>query len=723
MTSGQMEVTSDRSDKKKFKYPYSVFFIVSNEFCERFCFYGMRSILTLYLVNILFYAKSDATVIYHAFTVMVYFFPLLGAIISDSYLGKFNTIFFVSMIYAVGCIVLSISSIPDLKLPMNVISLIGLFLIAVGSGGIKPCVSAFGGDQFVLPQQEKLLVTFFSLYYAAINAGSLISTFLTPVLREDVHCFGNSSCYPLAFGVPGILMIISIVIFGLGRPLYKIRKPEGNIIVKVVKCMGHAIKSKSESDEKKDHWLDHSVKKFGRTFVDDVKATLRVLVLYTPLPIFWALYDQQGTAWTFQAVRMNGDIGFYTILPDQFQVVNPVLILAFIPLFNYIVYPLFQKVGLMRTSLEKMIWGGFLAAAAFLVSALVSLQIEATDPVLPADGFAQVRFYNPLSCNITIIDTVPCSLKEDLSGVIESMSYNEILDVKLKGLKEKELSFSYEADCMTKKTENAKFTVKNVGTTLVYFTYDGLISAEDDITKDNDSGYPFLRLLTSRSTTDVLIEIELEGDDGTKTFNNTFNGRIKMSTGKYRGKVKSTPLGKPNVLEETTDFEVNLQLGGIYTWMLEVGQKYPVLYNQKLITVTEPNSVSMLWLLPQYIIITAAEILYSITGLEFSYSQAPVTMKSVLTAAFLLTDALGNVIIVIIESSKIFDKASYDFMLYTVLMILDMLVFAYLASRYQYVDFEKNDELLKKLNDENHTIQSKDEMGSENAAFTHNPDI
>jgi len=51
---------------------------------------------------------------------------------------------------------------------------------------------------------------FFSLFYFSINAGSLLSTFLTPILRNDVNCFGNSSCYPLAFGVPGILMVISI---------------------------------------------------------------------------------------------------------------------------------------------------------------------------------------------------------------------------------------------------------------------------------------------------------------------------------------------------------------------------------------------------------------------------------------------------------------------------------------------------------------------------------
>lgn len=115
--------------------------------------------------------------------------------------------------------------------------MIGLVLIGLGSGGIKPCVSAFGGDQFKLPEQAKQLATFFSFFYFAINAGSLISTTLTPIFREDVHCFGDLDCFSLAFGVPGVLMVVSILIFLFGRILYTVKKPTGNVIVLVSKCI------------------------------------------------------------------------------------------------------------------------------------------------------------------------------------------------------------------------------------------------------------------------------------------------------------------------------------------------------------------------------------------------------------------------------------------------------------------------------------------------------
>lgn len=88
--------------------------------------------------------------------------------------------------------------------------MLGLALIAIGSGGIKPCVAAFGGDQFKLPEQIKQMATYFSLFYFAINSGSLISTSVTPILRQDVSCFDEDDCYSLAFGVPGVLMIVSI---------------------------------------------------------------------------------------------------------------------------------------------------------------------------------------------------------------------------------------------------------------------------------------------------------------------------------------------------------------------------------------------------------------------------------------------------------------------------------------------------------------------------------
>uniref|UniRef100_A0A8D2LWL3 Solute carrier family 15 member 1 n=1 Tax=Varanus komodoensis TaxID=61221 RepID=A0A8D2LWL3_VARKO len=176
-----------------FGYPLSIFFIVINEFCERFSYYGMRAVLVLYFKFFLHWDDNLATAIYHTFVALCYLTPILGAIIADSWLGKFKTIVYLSIVYTAGQAVLSISSINDLMdgnrdgVPDNVnvpvaLSMIGLILIAFGTGGIKPCVAAFGGDQFE-DNQEKQRSKFFSIFYLAINAGSLISTIVTPILR------------------------------------------------------------------------------------------------------------------------------------------------------------------------------------------------------------------------------------------------------------------------------------------------------------------------------------------------------------------------------------------------------------------------------------------------------------------------------------------------------------------------------------------------------------
>lgn len=80
------------------------------------------------------------------------------------------------------------------------------------------------------------------------------------------------------------------------------------------------MRSKLSKTEKREHWLDYAKEEHGEQMVSDIKALLRVLVLYLPLPVFWALFDQQGSRWTFQATRMDGKIGGFILKPDQMQV-------------------------------------------------------------------------------------------------------------------------------------------------------------------------------------------------------------------------------------------------------------------------------------------------------------------------------------------------------------------------------------------------------------------
>lgn len=168
------------------------------------------AILVLYLKNDLGYSENVATVIYHGFLTMVYFMCIFGGILSDVWWGKFKTILNLSIAYFVGFVIISFGSASIVNISPHVLSIVGLIVIAVCAGGVQPCLSAFGADQFKLPEQESQIVKYFSVFYFAMSLGTVLTIVISPMLKENVHCFGHNDCFPLSFGVSAITMLISI---------------------------------------------------------------------------------------------------------------------------------------------------------------------------------------------------------------------------------------------------------------------------------------------------------------------------------------------------------------------------------------------------------------------------------------------------------------------------------------------------------------------------------
>ncbi|KAL1457207.1 hypothetical protein WDU94_001862 [Cyamophila willieti] len=683
---------------RKIKYPKAVFFIITNGSVKRFCYYGMKTVLYLYMLKKLHFEEQRATVLYHSWAGLCYFFPIFGGILADTFLGKFSTIVYLSLIYFLGNVLLSITSITNLHLPQVELSLVGLLLIAIGTGGIKPCVSSFGGDQFILPQQKDQLDKFFSFFYFAINAGSLISTFITPIFREDLKCFGEDSCFPVAFGVPAALMLVSIVVFMLGRPLYKINKPKGNIVVSVCKCIWHALKNKSKlskSNRTKDHWLDYADDRYSEKIISDIKLLLRVLVLFVPLSVFWALFDQQGSKWTSQADRMSGDIigTSFSIKADQMQVINPFLILAMIPLFQYFIYPIIARCGI-STPLRKLATGGLLAAVAFVVSALVEFKIGETDKIVT------LRIYNQVDCGFTFNSPA-------LNGSIPPMGFMAFN--KVRGSQEMNIEFIPDFGCkIFKATFDTTVTrVEGKGTAFLLSNNSqgyGTMTQIGDFDDINTSSAEPTKLR-------FLFNSEMQGKIITIKSNLGFGQTLKLPTGKlYTDYIVGQPTGLYNFMYDdnvTLAQDVPQERGGVYVFNIHCqGQTC-----ESKILEAAPGWVHMLWLLPQYVIITAAEIMFSITGFEFAFTQAPVSMKSVLSACWLLTVAFGNLIVVLVAEAKFFENQAYEFLLFAGLMALDMLVFIVLAISYQYVTHHDTEEE-EEEDDDKMPHQSTNTLGS-----------
>lgn len=697
---GIAEGVDPETSAKKYPYPKSIFFIISNEFCERFMYYGMRTVLVLYLTRKLFWDDDTATIIYHLFTTLVYFFSVLGAILSDSWLGKFRTILYLSCVYSCGSILMSLTAMPTLYIPGRAFTIVALLLVALGSGGIKPCVAAFGGDQFRMPEQAKYMLTFFSLFYFTINLGSFISTLITPILRSDVMCFGEDDCYSLAFGVPGALMVVSILFFVSGKTFYRVTPPNGNMLVKVSRCIGHAIsrKIKEKKTNPKPHWLDYAVEKHGQQLVNEVKVLLNVLVLYIPLPVFWSLFDQQGSRWTFQATRMMGFIGKYEIKPDQMQVVNPLLILVFIPLYDVVFYPLLSKIG-VRRPLQKLTLGGILAGVAFLCSAIVELQLEKTYPVLPGVGQSQLRIFNGLDCTYNIQTSIPGENANFVLGAMKTFQ-DRYIDVSQTS------NYTYSMTSTPVNVECPSFSGTfrlRSETAMSYFIsrQPQIYEYEDDPNKSR-TGDPLLRILVNSANvlpmtiTDIIYPGTLERFKG----NTTERHLIQLVSSTYDIQVGS----------QVIPFEITQ--GAVNTLILR--ELSNGTFERADVEIAEPNKMHMLWLLPQYIIMTLGEVMYSVTGLAFSYAEAPVSMKSVLQSCWLLTVAFGNVIDIIIIGARGFSSQAHEFFLFAGLMFVDMIIFMILAYRYKSIP-QVNEPTTEEVQPSNELDGKKE--GLDNVAF------
>ena len=517
--------------------PKGIPYIVGNEAAERFSFYGMKTILMVFMTQFLltstgtpaYMTETEAREWVAWFVASAYFFPVIGAIVADALLGKYRTILLLSWLYCAGHLALALMDLPPagLKATMEPKSwlMAGLFLIALGSGGIKPCVSAHVGDQFG-ETNKHLLTRVFGWFYFSINFGSFFSTLLTPWLLDR---YGAG----WAFGVPGILMAIATVVFWMGRHTFVHIPPRGMRFV-------------------------------HETFSGEGLVTiLKLLPIYAFVAVFWALYDQTGSTWVIQAQSMDRKFLGIDWMESQIQAINPLLILIFIPLAAYVVFPLIGRVFAL-TPIRKISIGFFLAVAAWGIASTAQERIDV----------ARAKFR-------TTAETALAQGDVDMARTIAAL--------------------------------------------------------KDD------------RLNAAAADLAAAIGIR-EG---------------------VPAEQQSPP--------DATAVARALAEGGVF--VKQSG------------TVERAQWPSVSWQLLAYVVITAAEVLVSITCLEFSYTQAPPQMKSFIMSLNLLSVSAGNVIIALVnrltkdaDGNSTFVGADY-YWFFTVLMAIAAVVFIGVGRLYRPRDY------------------------------------
>ncbi|WP_434030737.1 oligopeptide:H+ symporter [[Pseudomonas] boreopolis] len=396
------------------RMPRQIPYIIGNEACERFSFYGMRNILVQFLITSLLLQEvtapgreAEAKHIMHSFMIGVYFFPLLGGWLADRFFGKYNTILWFSLVYCAGhaCLALFEGHRGGFFL--------GLGLIAFGAGGIKPLVASFMGDQF--DQRNKHLAKIaFDAFYWIINFGSLFASLLIPLALKNL---GPA----WAFGIPGLLMFVATFVFWLGRKRYVHVPPPPEDPHAFSRVVRTALLSRTPGQARPglvlavlSVLLALSSFAFAGTLgiviclclalvlllvgvgggtwwqlerargvhpdeaVDGVRSLLRVLIVFALVTPFFSLFDQKASTWVLQGREMVMPPWFTA---SQMQALNPLLVMLLIPFNNLVLYPSLRKLGYEPTALRRMTAGIAFSGLAWVVVGLIQVEMDGGDPM------------------------------------------------------------------------------------------------------------------------------------------------------------------------------------------------------------------------------------------------------------------------------------------------------------------------------------------------------
>jgi dipeptide/tripeptide permease len=574
--------------------------------------------MTQYLMNhggeLDLMSNAEATEKYHLFTAAVYFTPLLGALIADLFFGKYLTIIALSLVYCLGHGVLALD---DTRMGLA----LGLGLIALGAGGIKPCVSAHVGDQFGETNQP-LLSKVFGWFYVSINIGAFLSNLLTPYLLQN---FGPQ----YAFGLPGGLMLLATIVFWMGRKEFVHIPAGGKDFLKEVFT------------------------------VEGLKALGKLSIIYVFVAMFWALFDQTGSTWVLQARSMDREILGFTLFEAQFQAANPLLILILVPTFTFIVYPAISSVFPL-TPLRKISIGCFITVIAFAVPAMIETNITG--------GKLQ-----DASSQASKGDWSPWNLIDDAEGATNGWASKVLPAAPVEGEPLATIDFRLR--------ERTAWTINAVEIN-PYVT--GIMNADDAPAAE---GQAFADL--SRLAKDVSVHVA-DASGGPWT---------QVATISLTQEDAYQAVTFPEVEAAYVRLQVDSNHGGQHAVMHRIRILSP---DSTPPAGAAPTAMSawpdvaaighkpfILWQLLAYVLITAAEVMISITCLEFSYTQAPRQMKSFIMAFYMMSVSVGNLIVAFInkfiqndDGTTKLEGASYYWM-FTGLMLATALAFVVVAKLYR----------------------------------------
>ena len=387
-------------------------YIIVTEFCERVAYYGFAGSVVLFFQQELNMSNADADIQFNLWSGMAYTMSLLGGYIADKYLGRYLTILVFCIIYVIGLIVVVIGAHPD-HLDKATFFL-GMYIVAIATGGIKPNVSTLGADQFDerFPKEKKEKESFFNYFYWSVNLGACFSyTVVAYVCQYGLpYPFGGEDYrFFVGYMIPVIMMALAIVIFVSGTNRYfNIDRPnKGSRLEQVALIVYEALWTRRKDQlPATGHKLDKACINHGGSFtpveIGCVKLLARISPFLCTFVAFWAIYSQMSTGFQNQGCQMNNQMGDAEMPIATMQMFDTIAILVCVPLLDLVLLPYLRRIDREPSLLQKVGIGFIFAAAAMFVAGLVEYSRRAQ--AQPKGLYSDVNARNNIS---------PCASIED----------------------------------------------------------------------------------------------------------------------------------------------------------------------------------------------------------------------------------------------------------------------------------------------------------------------
>ena len=339
-------------------HPKGLYLLFVTEMSERFSYYGMRALLTLYMVAALF-TMTRAAEVYGTFTSLVYLTPLIGGYIADRFWGNRRSILAGGICMAVGQFLMFLSACfiqPSIHAEDGAIDptvdntlalwlmVCGLGMLVIGNGLFKPNIATMVGDLY--PQDDRRKDAAFTIFYMGVNIGALLAPLVCGIFEGS---FQDPGRFRWGFLIACIVITLSMVIFSLFKSQFLVT-PDGQQI-------GLAPSRRADIKQQ-------AAAPLTRT---DYVHMLVIVILAVFVIFFWAAYEQAGSSLTYFADQQTDKTFFGWEMPTSwFQTFPAFFCVVLAPVMNW----LWQKMGRFEPhSIQKLAIGLALLSLAYLVIA------------------------------------------------------------------------------------------------------------------------------------------------------------------------------------------------------------------------------------------------------------------------------------------------------------------------------------------------------------------